>query len=96
MAEHAAGTGTGAHGLGHIHGKRAPSMLLSSFREWMSVEPLTIRFIYLLSPSVAIPMTTVSGGLVFAMLYHKSVARLFIFAAFYGCEMLVSQVPDVL
>ncbi|KAJ7084045.1 MFS general substrate transporter [Mycena belliarum] len=36
--------------------------------------------------NVAIPMTTVSGGLVFAMLNLKSVASLFIFAAFYGCE----------
>lgn len=38
------------------------------------------------SPSVAIPMTTVSGGLVFAMLHLKSVWSLFVFAAFYGCE----------
>ncbi|KAJ7337448.1 MFS general substrate transporter [Mycena albidolilacea] len=34
--------------------------------------------------NVAIPMTTVSGGLVFAMLHLKSVWSLFVFAAFYG------------
>ncbi|KAJ7704450.1 MFS general substrate transporter [Mycena rosella] len=34
--------------------------------------------------NVAIPMTTVSGGLVFAMLNLQSVASLFVFAAFYG------------
>ncbi|KAJ7151404.1 MFS general substrate transporter [Mycena crocata] len=34
--------------------------------------------------NVAIPMTTVSGGLVFAMLNLRSVGSLFVFAAFYG------------
>ncbi|KAJ7481463.1 MFS general substrate transporter [Mycena latifolia] len=34
--------------------------------------------------NVAIPMTTVSGGLVFAMLNLKTVGSLFVFAAFYG------------
>ncbi|KAF7343387.1 MFS general substrate transporter [Mycena venus] len=34
--------------------------------------------------NVAIPMTTVSGGLVFAMLNLKTVWSLFVFAAFYG------------
>ncbi|KAJ7253014.1 MFS general substrate transporter [Mycena haematopus] len=34
--------------------------------------------------NVAIPMTTVSGGLVFAMLHLQSVWSLFVFAAFYG------------
>ncbi|KAJ7672542.1 MFS general substrate transporter [Mycena polygramma] len=34
--------------------------------------------------NVAIPMTTVSGGLVFAMLNLQSVSSLFVFAAFYG------------
>ncbi|KAJ7720846.1 hypothetical protein B0H16DRAFT_1699893, partial [Mycena metata] len=37
-----------------------------------------------LCPSVAIPMTTVSGGLVFAMLNLQTVGSLFVFAAFYG------------
>ncbi|KAJ7815608.1 hypothetical protein B0H13DRAFT_1924085 [Mycena leptocephala] len=40
----AAGTDTGAHGLGHIHGKRAPSTLLSSFREWMSMTHRSAAF----------------------------------------------------
>ncbi|KAJ7721053.1 MFS general substrate transporter [Mycena metata] len=34
--------------------------------------------------NVAIPMTTVSGGLVFAMLNLQTVGSLFVFAAFYG------------
>ncbi|KAJ6590948.1 MFS general substrate transporter [Mycena vulgaris] len=34
--------------------------------------------------NVAIPMTTVSGGLVFAMLNLNTVGSLFVFAAFYG------------
>ncbi|KAJ7130312.1 MFS general substrate transporter [Mycena epipterygia] len=45
--------------------------------------------------NVAIPMTTVSGGLVFAMLNLQSVGSLFVFAAFYGCENLVFLVSRI-
>ncbi|KAK7042500.1 MFS general substrate transporter [Favolaschia claudopus] len=36
--------------------------------------------------NVAIPMTTVSGCLVFAMLNLNNVTSLFVFSAFYGCQ----------